>query len=202
MLKRSPLQAQQGFTLIETLLAAVLAAIVLGAVMAPVIAASRSQVRTANYSYAQEMERAGLNEMVSQVREATEIIGDGPNYVEMVTAGCPPNGCQNTAEHVYYECDIPQTGTSYNECLRVECQFTPPAAPCVLPSLSGGTVVIKNLMNGTSTDPVFSWAPSSIAPYYMTATIKVPASAGRHYGLSNQVVFSDGALMQNLNIDN
>jgi hypothetical protein len=98
---------------------------------------------------------------------------------------------------VQYECDIPQPGTSYRECVRVQ-------APVGgnLPSLSTGAVVVANLQNGTSTNPVFSWGPDPNAPYYMTATIQVPASGGNNIGLGHSLVFSDGALMRNLNVGN
>jgi hypothetical protein len=36
----------------------------------------------------------------------------------------------------------------------------------------------------------------------MTATLSVPASGGAAGGLTTSVVFSDGALMRNLNVDN
>ena len=55
---------------------------------------------------------------------------------------------------VYYECDIPQPGTSYRECVRVQS-----AVGATLPSLASGAVVVTNLLNGTPASPVFSFAP-------------------------------------------
>jgi hypothetical protein len=49
---------------------------------------------------------------------------------------------------------------------------------------------------------VFSFEPDSVAPYYMTATVQVPASAGTTGGLSHTITFSDGALMRNENVGN
>jgi hypothetical protein len=63
-------------------------------------------------------------------------------------------------------------------------------------------VAIANLVNGTVPDPVFSFAPDPISPYYMTATIKVPASGGAANGLTHSIVLSDGALMRNQNVGN
>jgi hypothetical protein len=104
---------------------------------------------------------------------------------------------EGVALQVYYECDIPQTGTSYRQCVRVQA-----AQGAALPALASGTVVMTNLVNGTTTSPVFTLYPNSIAPYYMTATISVPASAGAAGGLTSSIVFSDGALMRNLNVGN
>jgi prepilin-type N-terminal cleavage/methylation domain-containing protein len=180
-----------GFSLIEVVVVVGLLTIVMGALTTPMLVTSRAQKRDANYSYAQEQARTGLDSMVSQVRQATSVLSATPNSIDMdVTLG-------GTALEVYYECDIPQAGTSYHECLRVQA-----AQGTTLPSLSTGRPVITNLTNGTSASPVFTLYPNSVSPYYMTATIDVPASGGTTGGHTSTVVFSDGALMRNLNIGN
>ena len=63
-------------------------------------------------------------------------------------------------------------------------------------------VVARNLLNGTTSSPVFSFGPDPNAPYYMTATLVVPASDGKAYGLNHSIVLSDGTLMRNLNVSN
>jgi hypothetical protein len=176
------------------LVVCLLLAVVMGALMGPMVMAQRDQTRDANYAYAQQEARTGLDSMVTQIRQAWEILSTSPNSVEMnVNLG-------GTADHVYYECDIPQPGTVYRECLRVQS-----AAGAALPPLTSGSIVVRNLTNGTPTDPIFSFAPDPVAPYYMTATVKVPASDGRTEatpGLAHSIVFSSGALMRNLNVGN
>jgi prepilin-type N-terminal cleavage/methylation domain-containing protein len=180
-----------GYTLIELLVVVALLAVVVGTLMAPLVTTQRAQTRDANYAAAQQEARTGLDGMVSQVRQAWAILSTGPNSVEMnVNLG-------GTAEHVYYECDIPQTGTSYRECVRVQSLAGNP-----LPALASGAIVVRNLTNGTDTDPVFSFGPDPVSPYYMTATVKVPASGGVSGGLTHSIVFSDGALMRNQNVGN
>lgn len=188
---RRRLRAEHGFTLIEVLIGIGLTAVVLGTMMTPLVLASRRQISESNYTWAQQRARTGLNEIVRQVRQSWEVLSTSANSVEM---NLEQNGVN---DEVYYECDIPQPGTQYRECVRV-------SAPVggTLPSLSSGTVVVTNLLNGTASNPVFSFAPSAVAPYYMTATIQVPASNGRAYGLNHSMTFSDGALMRNLNIGN
>lgn len=185
----------RGDTLVEVAIAAAISVVVLGAIVSFVVVVQRTEVSTANYAYAQSTARSGLNTMVSEIRAAWNVISAGPNYVDM---DVDLNG---TAYQVYYECDVAEAGTSYNECVRL--QATVGAA---LPSLSTGSPAITNLENGTATSPVFSWSPDAIAPYYMTATIDVPAASGSTtrlgLGLSNTVVFSDGALMRNENVQN
>jgi type II secretory pathway pseudopilin PulG len=186
------LQDQRGYSLIELTLAMVLAIVVMVAIAAPLLAAQRSQVRDANYANAQGQSRSGLESMVAQIRQATLILASGSNFVEMNVS------LNGTSLLVQYECDIAQPGsTTLRECVRVQ-------APVggSLPSLSTGAVVVANLQNGTSTNPVFSWGPDPNAPYYMTATIEVPASNNNNIGLGHSLVFSDGALMRNLNVGN
>jgi type II secretory pathway pseudopilin PulG len=182
---------EAGFTLIEVLVVCLLTAVVIGAVMTPVVVSANNQKRDANYSYAQEAARAGLDSMVSQIRQATSILASTPNSIEMNV------NLQGTALQVLYECDIPQTGTSYRECVRVQS-----AQGVTLPPLTSGKVVMSNLINGTTASPVFTLYPNSVSPYYMTGTISVPASGGAAGGLTTSVVFSDGALMRNLNVGN
>lgn len=173
------------------LMAAAITALVLGALMGPLVQAGRDQARETSYTYAQQRARTALNEIIRQVRQAWQVLAAGPNSVEF-------NLYQGGVDDVvYYECDVPQPNTSYRECVRL----TAPAGS-QLPSLSNGTVVVTNLLNGTATSPVFSFSPSPIAPYYMTATVQVPAAGGSHYGLAHPMTFSDGTLMRNLNVGN
>ncbi len=188
---RARFRAEQGYTLIEVLVVLSILSAVAGLLMAPLVLGQREQTRDANYAFAQQDARNGLDAMVSQIRQATSIISSGPNFVEMtVTLG-------GVAEHVLYECDIPQPGTAYRECMRAQS-----AAGSPLPPLTGAAVGLTNLTNGTVSSPVFSFGPDPIAPYYMTATVSIPASDGAAGGLSHSIVLSDGALMRNENVGN
>jgi prepilin-type N-terminal cleavage/methylation domain-containing protein len=182
---------EQGFSLIEVLVVCLLLSVVLGALMAPIMFTQNRQNQDANYAYAQQRARTGLESIVRQVQQASAILSTGPNSVDM---NITLNG---SALRVFYECDIPQSGTTYRECVRV---WSPQGT--ALPSLSTGTAVVQNLLNGTAANPVFSFAPDPVAPYYMTATIEIPASGGANGGLNTSVRFDDGALMRNLNIGN
>jgi prepilin-type N-terminal cleavage/methylation domain-containing protein len=185
---------EAGFTLIELVVTTALITLVLGALLSPFILSIRSQKNDANYAYAQQEARTALESMVSQVRQAHAIItpDSQTNSIEMnVTLG-------GSQYHVFYECDVAQPGTSFRQCVRLQA-----AEGAALPALSTGTVVARNLLNGTASDPVFSLGPDgAIAPYYMTATLKVPASGGTTSSLNHPIVFSDGALMRNMNVGN
>jgi prepilin-type N-terminal cleavage/methylation domain-containing protein len=196
---RARLARQRGYTLVELLVAMALTVVVLGGIVTSLVLAARIQKRDARYAYSQDDARVQLDRMVNEIRQAVNIVSSGPNFVDMnvdLSVGGLPQEYQ-----VYYECDIPQPGSSYNECVRLQA-----AVGASLPSLSTATPVITNLQNGTTTNPVFTWAPSPIAPYYMTATIDVPAADGRNtslgMGLTHSIAISDGALMRNLNVQN
>jgi prepilin-type N-terminal cleavage/methylation domain-containing protein len=194
--RRSPrdLGSEAGFTLIEILVVVALLVTVLGLLMAPLTLSMKQQSTNENYAFAQQQARTAIESMVAQVRQANAMITTDAtsNIIDMnVTL----NG---STVQVYYECDVNQPGTSYHECIRVQA-----AVGSTITSLTGGSVVATNLLNGTAADPVFSLAPSGFAPYYMTATLKVPASDGASTSkLTHTIAFTDGALMRNLNVGN
>ena len=182
---------EAGFTLIELLVAIALLVVVLGLVLSPMTTAANLEQSESNYNLAQQAASTGVESMVAQIRQATAISSSGPNSVLMnVTLA-------GSQLQVFYECDIAQAGTPYRECMRV-------SAPVgsALPPVAQGAIVVNNLQNGTITNPVFSWGPDPNAPYYMTATVVVPASDGKAVGMKHPIVFSDGALMRNLNVEN
>jgi prepilin-type N-terminal cleavage/methylation domain-containing protein len=188
-------QSERGFTLVEILVVISLLSIVLAVLMGPMIDSQRIANRQFNYAAAQQSARTGLDSMVAQIRQATAIIASGPNFVEMNV------NLQGVSYTVEYECDIAQPvtpdGEHLNECLRGS------TSQGGTPSMSSGTaIVVSNLRNGTPSSPVFTWGPDPNAPYYMTATIQVPASNAKTGGLTRQIVFTDGALMRNLNVGN
>lgn len=190
--KTAPRQSEAGFTLIEILIVAGLLALVLGVLLQPMALSERIETRDVKYNEAQQSARVGLDSMVAQIRQATSFAPSANAVVINVTlAGTPLT--------VEYECDISQPGSSqYHECLRTQV-----AQGGTLPAITTGSIVLQNLLNGTYAAPVFTWGPDPNAPYYMTATIQVPASGGNSYlGLTHAITLSDGALMRNLNIGN
>ncbi len=188
------LDSEVGFTLVEILVVVALLVTVLGLLMAPLTMSMRQESTNANYAFAQQRARTAIEAIVAQVRQANAMFTTSAtsNIIDMnVTL----NG---STVQVYYECDVAQAGTSYHECIRVQA-----AVGATITTLTGGSVVATNLTNGTAADPVFSLAPSGFAPYYMTATLKVPASGGYATSqLAHTISFTDGALMRNLNIGN
>jgi prepilin-type N-terminal cleavage/methylation domain-containing protein len=177
---------QAGFTLVEVLVVIALLGIVCGALLVPLVSTQRVQSRDAEYAYAQQNARTGMDAMVHQIRQAYAVLSTTPNAIEFNVS---LNGVDY---HVYYECDVPQPNTSYRQCVRLQA-----LAGVALPALSTGTVTVTNLTNGTLADPVFAFTPDAFSPTYVTATIKVPASNGTNGGLTHSIVLSDGVLLRN-----
>jgi type II secretory pathway pseudopilin PulG len=182
---------EHGYTVFEVLVVVAVLSAAMSAVMLPMMVSQRTEARNINYDYAQQAERTGLDSMVIQIRQAYNILATSGNSIDF---DIYLNG---VAYRVYYECDVPQPNSSYRECMRLQVP-----AGSSLPALSTGKVVIQNVINGTSADPVFTFAPDPEAPYYMTATIRVPASGGTKSGFNHTISFSDGALMRNENVGN
>ncbi len=184
----------------------------LGAIGTLLVTSQRQQQKNANYDLAQATAQAQLDKMVGQIRDALDIVSWGPNSVDMdVNVG-------GTEYQVYYECDI-SAGNGWNKCVRLQT-----GVGATLPALSTATTVIPFLSNGTAAAPVFNWqseatAPGTtttttttttatagnLAPDYFTATVDVPASngvTGSHLSINRTIVFSDGALIRNLDVEN
>jgi hypothetical protein len=158
---------------------------VFAALVWPLETSQRVQLRDTEYAFAQQNARTGLDSMARQIRQSYAVLSTTPNAIEIrVDLG-------GVDEHVLYECDVVQTGTSYRECVRVQA-----AAGSALPALSTGTVVIPNLLNGTLADPVFTYSPNNVYPSYVTATVKVPASGGTNSPYTHSIVLSLGVLLR------
>jgi type II secretory pathway pseudopilin PulG len=179
--------ADAGFSLIEMLIVLSGLVVVISALVIPLEVSQRVQVRDTEYAFSQQNGRTGLDSMVRQIRQSYAVLSTAPNAIEINV------DLSGVDEHVLYECDVAQTGTSYRECVRLQA-----AAGSALPALSAGTVVIQNLLNGTLADPVFTYSPNDIYPTYVTATAKVPASGGTNSSYAHSIVLSDGVLLRGL----
>jgi prepilin-type N-terminal cleavage/methylation domain-containing protein len=188
---RSRARSECGYTLVELLVVITVLTGILAALLGPLETSQMSATRDQNYAYAQQEARTGLDSIVSQVRQASVVLATTGNSVDFNIY------LSGVAYRVYYECDVPQPTTTYRECVRLQVP-----AGTALPSLGSGSVVVRNLTNGTSVAPVFSFAPDPADPNYMTATVSVPSSDGTANGLAHTITLSNGALMRNQNVGN
>jgi prepilin-type N-terminal cleavage/methylation domain-containing protein len=195
-LRKRILSDQSGFSLIELLVASALLAIVLVATFQPLHTTARVQTRDVAWAEAVQDGRIGLQRLARELRQAYSIKGAAPNSVDFQI----DLGGQDL--RVLYQCDVPYPSTpdnphasSYRRCVRVQA-----VSGAAFPALSTGQVIIDRLLNGTATDPVFSYTPNTISPKFIGAKVKLPARRTLSEGLNHSIVFQQGAYLRNLNL--
>src|SRR5947209_6211001 len=96
------LVSEHGHSLVEMLAVVAAVPVIVGAVFMPLITSQRSEARDVNYAFAQQEARTGLDAMVSEVRQAYNVLDTSSNSIDFDIY------LSGTAYRVYYECDVPQ----------------------------------------------------------------------------------------------
>jgi type IV pilus assembly protein PilW len=186
---------EDGFTLIEMLVAMTMGVVVMGGVVILLIGAMRSQPRLDKQATNVQTARFALGRMTREIRNGTRVdkfTGSSVSfqtYVRHTTCGgstMAASGVSATKCEVTYTC----SGTS---CTRIE------AAPLVY---TGTAVTIFSGLNNASS--VFSWYPEEaeepgeeVSPTYIKVTLKIPDPEG-----SGALTVSDGASLRNATLNN
>jgi prepilin-type N-terminal cleavage/methylation domain-containing protein len=185
-------RAQDGFTLVEVLVAASLSVVVLGAVLTTLETSQRVQSRDAEWALMVQEGRVGLSRMLGDIRQATSLKSTSSNSIEFyATLG-------GRKEEVLYECQVAQSGTSYYECVRLAWE-----AGATKPALSAAIPVIKNVLNPTA---VFTYSNTSVptASDVVNTKIELPAAGtlklASAANYSHHIVLSNDAYIRNLNL--
>ena len=192
LLCRRALRCERGYTLIEALIVSVLTVVVVSATLSVLESGQRTQARDSEYALAIQEGRVGMARMTHEIRQAYSILGTTSSSIHFnATIG-------GVDEQIEYNCNEPQTGTSYLECVRKEA-----AVGAALPST--GSPIIKNVLNGTSAEKesIFvEYSPNAIAPDLVTVRVVLPASgtlkAGE--GLTHHLVLTTTAYIHDMNI--
>lgn len=178
---------EDGFTLIEMLVAMSMGVVVMGGVVILLIGAMRSQPRLDKQATNIQTARYALERMTREIRNGvvvdkyTSSSVSFQTYVRHTTCGgstMAASSVSATKCEVTYTC----SGTS---CTRIE------AAPNVY---TGTAVTIFSGINNPSS--VFNWSPSTV-PTYIGVTLKVPDPEG-----SGALTVSDGASLRNATLNN
>jgi Tfp pilus assembly protein PilW len=185
---------EDGFTLIELLVASVATMFVFTATLAMLETSTRVQARDTEWGLTLQEGRAGVARMVREIRQAYSIKEATGSSIDFLAS------IEGKELEISYTCNVTQPGTSLYECVRLAA--TPPAS---LPALSKGAPIVRDVLNETaadSSDPVFSYSPSSSAPTFATVKVALP-SAGTlkqagSTGYTHKVVLSSGADIRNL----
>lgn len=179
---------QGGWSLIELLMVMVALGVITSATMAALTNGATVESRDTEWALSLQAGRAGLARMAAEIRQSYSLNAATSNSIDFNVS----EGGNN--ERVYYECDVAQAGTSHRECVRL--QTTVGGS---LPTLSSGAPMVTNVLNGTSSDPVFTYSPDPLDPNYVQLRIELPASGNlkASQGLSHTIVFQDGAFLRN-----
>jgi prepilin-type N-terminal cleavage/methylation domain-containing protein len=220
------LRDERGFTLIELLVTFSMLAVVLVAAFAALN--SLTQDANTDQAYAQEVQDAqvGVARIAHDLREAYSITTAEPNVIAFDEwAYTTVNGAtKQVTEQVEYDCAVPQPGTSYDECTRVQA-----IAPAALPNPSTGTPILLRLENGgvdtyCGSNAVFHYtsaasngssascteasaAAAAINPVFVEVRALVPAKGyltgvETQGGLQHTTVIDAGAALRNVTFTN
>lgn len=173
---------EDGFTLIEMLVAMTIGVVVMGGVLILLIGAMRSQPKLDNQSTNIQTARWVLERMTREIRDgvrvdkATASSVSFQTYVRHTTCG-GTTAPVSTAPAV--KCEVTYSCTA-GACTRLE------AAPGVYTGTA--QTILKGIGNASS---VFTWSPST-SPTYIGVTLEIPNSQG-----SGGLTASDGASLRN-----
>ena len=232
-----PARGEAGFTLIEVLIAAAMALLVLSATAALIVSSQRDSASAITKAETIQLDQTGMREMVQELDQAYEL--EYPTSTN--NSGCPENssgvqtcnivdalvrlngtGFSGTDFELRYDCTVASTTlTSDRSCWRYLCSAsatTAATSSCLSTSSSllQKKLVIDDLVNGTTTSPVFSFcypntastgsacASGATRPTSASVTLDVPASGALSTaagGDPSTVILTDGLYMNNLDLD-
>ncbi|MGH2878185.1 MAG: PilW family protein [Solirubrobacteraceae bacterium] len=196
---RARWRSQSGFTLIETLVAAVLSTVVMSATVSALETSQHTQSRDTEWALVIQEGRTGLARMTREIRQAYSIRSATETSLDFyATFG-------GKDLEIFYDCSVAESGTEYYECVRLQTEVGKS-----LPALSTGTPIIKYVVNGTKADekdPVFKeYSPNAIAPDLVTIKLVLPSSGTLKIAgaatLKHQIILTNNAYIRDMNLGN
>lgn len=205
------LRHEDGFTLIELMVAMVIFSIVLSAVLSLLDTANRTAYNDQERNTALNEQAIALHRMTGELRQAYQVngplSGSTSDYMDVNVRIMKPGAGQQD-RRVLYWCANQNLSTGYDQCLRYETTPNDPTitAEGTMPTDVTPTVAIPRVVNQTSSDPndpVFtnlaSPGGSSASPVtYGELTVKAPGSGERTIGHRQDIVLNDSFYMPEL----
>jgi Tfp pilus assembly protein PilV len=174
---------EDGFTLVEVLIAMVLMMVVIGGAVMMFTAANANVPKARSQATIIADGRTSMERIVRELRESTGLVSGTtatPSHISIVTYVDTDAACSGAAASTAVLCSV-----TYN-CAVSSC--TRQVAKIDL--TSPGPVV--TVVSGLSSTNVFSCSPSCSAPTYIGATLSFPDATG-----GTPVTLTDGAAFRN-----
>jgi prepilin-type N-terminal cleavage/methylation domain-containing protein len=177
--KARRLAREDGFTLVEVLIAAVLGLIVVGAGVTAFTSVVRSQPGQFSKGASIQQARTTMERMVRELRQGASVYTATAQQLAFVTYVNSAT-CGGSAGSTSIPCRVTYTCTA-GTCTRRE------ARP---DGTSPGPT--RTVVTGLSSSNVFEYSPSSSAPSYIGATLAFPNKSG-----DDAITLTDGATLMN-----
>lgn len=196
--KRFRCTPEEGFTLIEVLVATLISTVAMLALFAMLEAVTKSSANDQERGSSLIEETAALHDMVQEIGETYKFNGPTTNltkanYVD-VDAWVTPGSSQK-GKRLVFDCEVSSTVSGERECVRYEMPLTKAttvtelksdweAKPKTLPTEVTGKILIPRLINGTESAPAFELETprTGTTPTYGRVNIETPASGERVSG--------------------
>jgi prepilin-type N-terminal cleavage/methylation domain-containing protein len=173
---------EDGFTLVELLVAIAIGLIVLGAAVMVFTAGVRSQLRTDSQSAAVQQARTTMERLVRELRQGSGLVpGTTPTSAQLSFITYVHSTCSGAASSTASLCSVTYACSGGTCTRRVGKADGTAPGPAV------------KVVTGLSSGNVFTYAPSAAAPTYVTATLRLPTLGG-----GNAITLSDGAAFRNV----
>lgn len=169
---------EDGFTLVELLIAAVLALVVLGAAVAMFTAGIKSEPRAASRSAQIQQARTTMERVTRELRQGWSVPTATASQLSILTY-VKSDTCGGASASSSIPCRVTYTCTG--ACMRTERN----------PDGTGSAPSVQ-VVSGLSGAPVFSYAPSATNPAYVGVTLQFPAGGGE-----DAITLQDGVTLRN-----
>lgn len=156
---RARMAVEEGFSLIELVMAMAIFTFVMGAALSLFEVTVKSAPKDQERAVAVREAQTGLSSMTREVRNAYDIVELTPNVIDYLVAR------QGVNKRVRYECGITDNDVTpaLKKCQRSEATLTS-ATQDPLPATGTARKVIGRMINGTAAAPVFSYTTPAQEP--------------------------------------
>ncbi len=178
--------AEEGFTLVELLAAMAISLVIAAGALTLLEAAAPSADRELQRQVAIGEGRSGVERMIRELRNADIVNATSPTLIDVNTPTA------SGPLRVVYQCNSAFQAVQYRQCVR----YSGPVGGAV----SDGSVVVERLINGTTSQPVFTYVPDRIRPRVVRVQVVLPASGGPAPGYMHRIVLRDAAFLRNLDL--